>query len=97
MLAPKLPGFRKLCDENFYIEEFVLNDGAPRNYNIDDPIETNEVFILWHGYDVDSIYTVGGTLGVFSEHEYDVLAKEKYSTWDIFIVHGLDNFVLGRL
>ena len=58
-------------------------------------IKNNEVFILWYGYDIDSIYTVGGTLGVFSEYEYAVLAKEKYSTWDIFIVHGLDNLVLG--
>ena len=36
-------------------------------------------FILWYGYDVDAIYTVGGTLGVFSDYEYAVLAKEKYS------------------
>ena len=83
--------------ENFYIEEFVLNDGVPRNYCVDDSIKNNEVFILWYGYDIDSIYTVGGTLGVFSEYEYAVLAKEKYSTWDIFIVHGLDNFGIGRV
>ena len=37
-----------------------------------------------------------GTLGVFSEYEYATLAKEKYSTWDIFIVHGLDNFGIGE-
>ena len=79
MLAKELPGFREFCDENFYIEEFVLNDGVPRNYSVDDPIKTNEVFILWYGYDVDAIYTVGGTLGVFSEYEYATLAKEKYS------------------
>ena len=64
MLAKQLPGFREFCDENFYIEEFVLNDGVPRNYSVDDPIKNNEVFILWYGYDVDAIYTVGGTLGV---------------------------------
>ena len=81
MLAKQLPGFRAFCDKNFYIEEFILN----------------EVFILWHGYDVDSMYTVGGTLGVFSDYEYAVLAKEKYSTWDIFIVHGLDNFGIGKV
>ena len=97
MLAKELPGFREFCDENFYIEEFVLNDGVPRNYSVDDPIKTNEVFILWYGYDVDAIYTVGGTLGVFSNYEYAVLAKEKYSTWDIFIVHGLDNFGIGKV
>ena len=37
------------------------------------------------------------TLGVFSDYEYAVLAKEKYSTWDIFIVHGLDNFGIGKV
>ena len=47
--------------------------------------------------DVDAIYTVGGTLGVFSDYEYAVLAKEKYSTWDIFIVHGVDNFGIGKV
>ena len=46
MLAKELPGFREFCDENFYIEEFVLNDGVPRNYSVDDPIKTNEVFPL---------------------------------------------------
>lgn len=97
MLAKQLSGFREFCDENFYIEEFVLNDGVPRNYCVDDSIKNNEVFILWYGYDIDSIYTVGGTLDVFSEYEYAVLAKEKYSTWDIFIVHGLDNFGIGRV
>ena len=40
---------------------------------------------------------MGGTLGVFSEYEYATLAKEKYSTWDIFIVHGLDNFGIGKV
>ena len=40
---------------------------------------------------------MGGTLGVFSDYEYAVLAKEKYSTWDIFIVHGLDNFGIGKV
>ena len=44
--------------KNFYIEEFVLNDGVPRNYSVDDLIKNNEVFILWYGYDVDAIYTV---------------------------------------
>ena len=97
MLAKQLPGFRVFCDKNFYIEKFILNDGVPRNYSVDDPIKNNEVFILWHGYDVDSIYTVGGTLGVFSKYEYATLAKEKYSTWDIFIVHGLDNFGIGKV
>ena len=51
---------------------------------------------MWYGYDVDSMYTVGGILGVFSECEYAVLAKEKYSAWDIFIVHGLENFGIGK-
>lgn len=97
MLAKQLSGFREFCDENFYVEEFVLNDGVPRDYSVDDSIKNNEVFILWHGYDVDSIYTVGGTLGKFSEYEYATLAKEKYSTWDIFIVHGVDNFGIGKL
>ena len=97
MLAKQLSGFREFCDENFYIEEFGLNDGVPRNYSVDDPIKNNEVFILWYGYDVDAVYTVGGTLGVFSEYEYATLAKEKYSTWDIFIVHGLDNFGIGKV
>lgn len=97
MLAKQLPGFREFCDENFYIEEFVLNDGVRRDYSVDDSIKNNEVFILWYGYDVDAIYTVGGTLGVFSNYEYAVLAKEKYSTWDIFIVHGLDNFGIGKV
>ena len=46
MLAKQLPGFRAFCDENFYIEEFVLNDGVPRNYSVDDLIKNNEVFIL---------------------------------------------------
>ena len=73
MLAKQLSGFREFCDENFYIEEFILNDGVPRNYSVDDPIKTNEVFILWYGYDVDAIYTVGGTLGVFSEYEYNYI------------------------
>ena len=41
MLAKQLSGFREFCDENFYIEEFVLNDGVPRNYSVDDPIKTN--------------------------------------------------------
>ena len=50
-----------------------------------------------HEYDVDLMYTVGGTLGVFSEYEYATLAKEKYSRWDIFIVHGLDNFGIGKV
>ena len=90
-------GFRELCNENFYIEVFALNDGAPRHYGVDDSIKNNEIFILWYGYDVDSIYTVGGTLGVFSEYEYATLAKEKYSTWDKFIVHGIDNFCIGKV
>ena len=64
----------------------------PRNYGVDDHIKNNEVFILWYGYDIDSIYT-----GVFSKYEYATLAKEKYSTWDIFIVHGLDNFGIGKV
>lgn len=97
MLAKQLPGFRVFCDENFCIKEFVLNDGDPRHYGVDDSIKNNEVFILWYGYDVDSMYTVGGTLGVFSEYEYAVLAKEKYGTWDIFIVHGLENFGIGKV
>ena len=97
LLAKQLPGFRKFCDENFYIEHFILNDVTSRNYSVDDPIKNNEVFILWYGYDVDAMYTVGGTLGVFSEYEYAALAKEKYSAWDIFIVHGLDNFGIGRV
>jgi len=42
-------------------------------------------------------YTECGTLGVFSEYEYATLAKEKYSTWDIFIVHGVDNFGIGKV
>ena len=45
MLAKQLPGFREFCDENFYIEEFVLNDGVLRNYSVDDLIKNNEVFI----------------------------------------------------
>ncbi len=97
MLAKQLSGFREFCDKSFYIEEFVLNDGVPRNYSVDNPIKNNEVFILWYGYDVDAMYTVGGTLGVFSEYKYATLAKEKYSTWDIFIVHGLDNFGIGKV
>ena len=97
MLAKQLSGFREFCDENFCIEEFVLNDGDPRHYGVDDSIKNNEVFILWYGYDVDSMYTVGGILGVFSEYEYAVLAKEKYSAWDIFIVHGLENFGIGKI
>ena len=92
MLSKQLSGFREFCDENFNIEEFVLNDGVPRNYGVDDHIKNNEVFILWYGYDIDSIYT-----GVFSKYEYATLAKEKYSTWDIFIVHGLDNFGIGKV
>ena len=97
MLAKQLSGFRELYDENFYFEKLYLNEGIQRNSNIDDTIKDNKVFILWYGYDVDAIYTVGGTLGVFSEYEYATLAKEKYSTWDIFIVHGVDNFGIGKV
>ena len=97
MLAKQLSGFRAFCDKSFYIEELLLNDSVVRNYNVDGPIKNNEVFILWHEYDVDLMYTVGRTLGVFSEYEYATLAKEKYSRWDIFIVHGLDNFGIGKV
>ena len=45
MLAKQFPGFREFCDENFCIEEFVLNDGDLRHYGVDDSIKNNEVFI----------------------------------------------------
>ena len=49
MIAKELPGFREFCDENFYIEEFVLNDGVRRDYSVDDSIKNNEVFniVVW--------------------------------------------------
>ena len=97
ILAKQLPGFREFYDENFYIEKFILNDGVQNNSNIDDTIENDEIFILWYGYDIDSIYTVGGTIGVFSKYEYAELAIKKYSAWDIFIVHGLENFGIGKI
>ncbi|SNV72067.1 hypothetical protein [Veillonella rodentium] len=95
--AKQLPGFRELYHENFYFEKLFLNDGIQKNSHIDDIIEDNKVFILWYGYDIDSIYTVGGTLGVFSKYEYAELAREKYSSWDIFIVHGLENLGIDKV
>lgn len=97
ILAKQLSGFRELYDENFYFEKLYLNEGIQRNSIIDDTIKDNKVFILWYGYDIDSIYTVGGTLGVFSNYEYAELAREKYSAWDIFIVHGLENFGIDKV
>ena len=75
MLAKQLSGFREFCDENFYIEEFVLNDGVPRNYSVDDPIKTNEVFNIHKEQQEHIEKAIFSVLRNYSEEDLQMVIK----------------------
>ena len=75
MLAKQLPGFRAFCDENFYIEEFVLNDGVPRNYSVDDLIKNNEVFNIHKEQQEHIEKAIFSVLRNYSEEDLQMVMK----------------------
>lgn len=75
------PGFCDLSIRNFRIVNHRLDAGLEET-RISDVIDI--VYRLSFGYDIDNNYSVGGTLGVFSNKENAEKMRDVYSIWDIF-------------